>query len=355
MWNRKVTVTISSDDGYVNLLFGYDPQSNITHRIDFEYNSVMGWAGDYGTITLFNLSSDEIKTLQRKEHGSLTVQLSVGYEDESGIDDYLYGVNSHVPNVIFVGSITNAINYKNIPENITHLYCVPQQINQVTQLPLNVSYEVQEGKTFKDALLTLTGFAGLGYRTSGVPDEILNYKFTKSRTFHGTLVEEIAKLCLEFNLSYSIQPSFVEVYPSTVGSVDIVNDIAKQRPPIVVTADKVVGTPVAGIGTLELSMIINASITTGMLVDVTSLITPDGSNPVNGYIPYNAGYLSNIDETAILNGMSNIYQIVSLTHHGSTHSDTFQTDIHGVYGVGSTMSGIEDRWREWCTKAYGIS
>lgn len=356
MWNRQVTVEISSDDNSVNMIFGHNASQDNglpTHRIDFEYHSSMGWAGDYGTITLYNLDRDEIRTLQRKTHGALTIKLSARYEDEGGLSDYLYSSNS-VPSTIFVGSITNTVNYQQPPESITHLYCVPQQVNQVTQIGLgNITFQVSQGQTLRDAIGLLAGMAGLGYKVYGLDEDLLNYKFPKGRAFNSTFIQEVQKLCEEFHLNFSLQPAFIEYYPSSIGSADVVNEIAKQCAPIAVTPGTVIGSPVAGLAHLELSVILNPSINTGMLVDITKLITPDGTDATKSYVAFNAGYMSNINDQVLANAMSSLYQIISLVHHGSTHAQNFQTDITANYGVDNTMGSIEREWREWCAQAYG--
>jgi len=358
MWLRKVSVEVTSDDNSVHMLFGYkstDTPDTPTHRIDFEYHSVMGWAGDYGTITLYNLSSEEIKSLQRKTHGALNIKLSVGYVDSSGISDYMYD-SEDATLTVFVGSITNAVSYKRLPENIVHLYCVPQQVSQVTQISLgDITIGAQAGATLEDAIKLLTSQAGLGYKTSGVSSDLLSYKFSRGRAFHGTFIQEVQKLCAEFNMNFSLQPSFIEFYPSSIASADIVNEIATEREPIVVTPGQVIENPVAGIAILELSMNLNPTIMPGMLIDVSKLISPDGVDTTQNYISYNLGYAGNIDNTVMANGMSSLYQIVSLVHHGSTHAQNFQTDITGNYGVDTTMGAIERNWREWCASAYGDS
>lgn len=115
----------------------------------------------------------------------------------------------------------------------------------------------------------------------------------------------------------------------------------------------VIGNPVAGLGSIEISTVLNASIMAGMVLDISSLLGKNIDNG-NNYVSFNSSYALNIDKTFILDAMSDTYQVLQLTHHGSTHQGNFQTDIYGKYGVNNTMGGNDHKWREWYAKTNGL-
>lgn len=364
MWMRSVGVTITSNDGTYNKVFA-------NHRIDFEYHSTIDGAADFGTITLYNLSDAEIKALQSRKLGLFNVILQAGYFDSdrstsvaaytllnptdakqingsTGIE-ITEGVQNPNP-TIFTGTITNVISYNQIPESIVHLYCVPQQTLQVTAMPTSGT-KVAPNTTLQDAFIALGKTAGLSVKFSGLNDRLKSIKLAKGRVYHKTIVEELQQLCDEYSLSYAIRPTYIEIFAKAFGTPDLVSEIEKDSVPIALEADKVIGVPIATLGQLEVSVMLNTAILPGMILDASALIDPTGQSVGLGYVQYNAGYRANIDATIIDTGMSNTYQVLSVVHHGSTHAQNFQSDIVGIYGVDNTMGGTPD-WRQWCAQAY---
>ncbi|MBI0275405.1 hypothetical protein I6H07_06095 [Hafnia alvei] len=328
------------------------------NRIDFEYYSALGWAGDYGTITLYNLSNDEVKTLQNRKYGDLNVILRAGYDtgqlaNYNTANDTSSGVTT--TNIIFTGVITNVVSYKRTPEHVTHLYCIPDSVLSATNININLG-QINSGMNLKAAMGSMAisaGFSGTYYY--GVSDSVLNFTFKNDRVFHKTFMDEFRQLCQEFHLTFSFQSNFISVYPESVGNGDIILAMSETNKPIILQPQDVIGNPVAGSSTLELSTLLNASIQTGMVIDITKLLGGDGIHPsLDGVINYNMGYQLTIDGTQIANGTSSQYLIKSLVHHGSTHTNEFQTDLQAVYGVNDRMGSIEHNWRDWCTKVYDL-
>jgi hypothetical protein len=347
LWKRQVSLDIADDAGQVRLTFS-------KHRIDFEYQSSIGWANDRCIISIYNLSEDEIKALQSRKSGFLSCTIKAGYKDTTGLVDYL--TNSDAPTqTICVGTITNALSCKIPPDNITKLYIIPENVYKWTKVDINYGIRVNSlitpGDTLERVFQNLGIQVGMSFRYFGIPDEILKYKFNRGRSFHKTLVDELQNLCEEFNLTFCLRPNFVEIYPSNVGSIPSIRDILKDTKTIEITPRMVIGQPVATVSQIALSLNLNASIQSGMIIDVSKLIDPTGSKVGLGYMQYNDGWDLTIDATRVALGLSNTYQIQTLVHHGSTHAPEFQTDIAGVYGVGNSMDLTSD-FKDWYSDAF---
>ncbi|MBG6242995.1 MAG: hypothetical protein EKE20_14755 [Candidatus Symbiopectobacterium sp. Dall1.0] len=354
MWIRHVSVDISGKKDAKNnkVYMNFD-----SHRIDFEYYSSLGWAGDYGTLTIYNLSIEEIRTLQNRKFGSLSVTLYAGYKNDrlpnhNNVSDP--NAPEQATNIIFTGTITNVVGYKRSPEHVVHLYCIPESVIKATNIKMRLD-EVKKGMTLLDALTNMSSNSGFDLHYYSVDKSILKYTFKKERVFHGTFFDEFRQICQEFSLTFSLQSNFISVYPDEFGHGDIVSAMSKYNKPIELKPEHVIGNPIAGIAALELSTYLNASIQPGMVLDITSLLGTSENHDTllsDGVVNYNSGRAMNYIDDNIINGMSSKYYVKSLVHHGSTHSSEFQTDIAAVYGVNDQMGAIDKEWREWCTKAW---
>lgn len=208
MWKRIVNVSIRSEDGASKFQFN-------KHRIDFEYNSTIGWAGDYGTITIYNLSNEEIQSLQSRKNGYLNIQLDAFYGDATGLSEYanpnddyneaLITIDSDNPlSTIFVGSITNVVAYHEMPESVTHLYCVPTQVINATKITTDISPIINKGDRVNDAFSKIAEAYGFVVKFYGVDVDILHTQFKRGKVFHTDLNDALNQLCGMLQLTYSI-------------------------------------------------------------------------------------------------------------------------------------------------------
>ncbi|MDK9366443.1 hypothetical protein [Lelliottia wanjuensis] len=346
VWKRQVSVIVSTNDGKTIL-------NTTNHRIDFEYYSTLGFGGDYGTVTIYNLSENESDALQSREFGYLSIQLNAGYVDSTDLENYQKNINSVTP-LVFDGTITNAVASKEGTEGVTRIHCTPLQVLQWSKMSLTLPgvgfTRFDKDTTLSFALAGLAATVGMTVKYSGVPDEVLNYKFTKGRVLNSTLVDELTHLCNEFNLSFYITPAFVIIYPKQFGSVDTTQLIEDTSKVIKVTPGMLQGDPVATVSSIEMSLLLNTSIMPGMMLDTTGINKEDSKY---NYINFNEGYKNSIDSTIIQTGLSDLYQVETVVHFGSTHTNTYKTDLVGRFGVDTTIGG-NNHWRDWCAKTYGM-
>ena len=152
----------------------------------------------------------------------------------------------------------------------------------------------------------------------------------------------------------------IQIFPDSFGDKDAVNRMSKDREPVKLDVNQVIGNPIAGIATYKLSTFINPSFQPGMILDVSPLIQnnhrnqdntathePDGSIYANGVTSLEGqGIVLNTDQSIFRWAMEDKYFIMEISHHGSTHTIDFQTSITALLGGNTMMGGKEAAWQE---------
>lgn len=365
-WIRKVEIIVSRKD---------DPSRQTVftkHRIDFEVRSLVGWPADTANISLFNLSIDEVKFLQSKAYGDMYIEIRAGYvEDERGVSSG--GVNQHAVDkpsqarievngtlpTIFSGIITNAIGFRRPPEHVTQLFCISRAYGASTDFKQMKSIPAKT--KLIDAIRSMCSDYGFGtIATYGVEDAVMQSVLSRPRTFQDTFLVEFKKLLGEYNLLFTMTTAEIQVFPDTFGDKDAVNRMSKSREPIKLDVNQVIGNPVAGICTYQLSTFLNPSFQPGMILDVSPLIKSSHRNPDNtvsyvddGSIMVNGatsvtgqGLVLNTDQSVFRWLMEDKYFITEIVHHGSTHAQDFQTSATALLGGNTMMGAREAVWQE---------
>ena len=368
-WIRSVELIISrKDDPSKKTIFN-------KHRIDFEVRSTVGWPADTANISLFNLSIDEVKFLQNKSYGDMYIEIRAGYvEDErgvssGGVNQYtdISNKNSNGSNIyitgnlptIFSGVITNAVGFRRPPEHITQLFCISKAYGESTDF---TQMKPIPAKTkLVDAIRSMCDDYGFGtISLFGVDDVIMQTVLPRARTFQDTFLEEFRKLLGEYNLLFTMTTAEIQIFPDLFGDKDAVNRMSKDREPIKLDVNQVIGNPIAGIATYQLSTFINPSFQPGMILDVSPLIQnshrnpdntvtsePDGSIYANGVTSISGqGIVLNTDQSIIRWAMEDKYFIMEVAHNGSTHAADFKTSITALLGGNTMMGGKEAAWQE---------
>lgn len=361
MWLRYVHVIVTNRD---------DPTKKVIfkdHKIDFEVRSTVGWAADTATISLTNLSVGEMKFLQSKEFGQNSIEVRAGYIDKhnsSGSDKSTsVGSVGVVPNytgnesgklqqtnTIFSGVITNAVGFKQPPEHIFTMFCLSNAAfgsSTFTQMR-----DIPNGATLYKAIVSMCEDYGFGTVSQyGVNSDDLNVVLPLGRTFHDTFLNEFSSLLGEHNLNYRITTGEVQIFPDTYADKDAVDRMAKNREPIKLDTNSVIGTPIAGITTLKVDTFINSDIEPGMVLDVSPLMGEELL--INGVVNVqnNSAGTLNYSESVFKYAMTDLYFIQDVVHHGSTHGMTFQTSLACIIGGANAMGGSELSWQN----AYAAS
>lgn len=350
MWIRCVEVIVTQAD---------DPSKQVIfrkHRIDFEMRSTVGWPADTANITLFNLSLDEVKFLQSKNYGDMFIEIRAGYSDQmnstQGVQQRVVTpgqtagitISNGVLPTIFVGVITNAVGYRRPPEHITQLFCISKaygvstDFKQLTAIPPNA--------TLKDAINSMCKDYGFNTISAyGVSEDVLSMKLPRGRVFHDTFLVEFRQLLGEYNMLYTLTTGEVQIFSDAYGDKDAVNRMSKDREPIKLDANSVIGNPVVGICTYNLKTFLNASIQPGMILDVSPLLgeslLANGVTSINGQ-----GIVLNTDQSIFRWAMEDKYFIMEVVHFGSTHGIEFHTAVSAVLGGNTAMGAKETSWQD---------
>lgn len=349
MWMRGVEVIVTrADDPSKQVLFS-------KHRIDFEVRNTIGWSTDTANITLFNLSIEEIKFLQNKNYGELFIEIRAGYLDQlqdTGViqrkvmdgqvtSAIRIGGTQTLP-TLFSGIITNAVGYRRPPEHITQLFCISKAYSDSTTF--KQMRNIPKGSTLRDAIESMC--ADYGYQTIatyGVDGRTLDRVLPNGRVFHDTFLIELQNLLHEYNLQFSLTTGEIQVFPDTYADKDALVRMSKDREPIRLDVNSVIGNPVAGINTYQLKTFLNPSIQPGMIMDVTPLLGEEIL--VNGVTSISGGNrVLNDDQSIFRYAMEDKYFIKESAHFGSTHGMEFQTLVLMELGGNSMMGSKENNW-----------
>lgn len=365
-WMRRVEIIVTKKD---------DPNSKTIfkkHRIDFEIRSTVGWPADTANISLFNLSVAEVKALQSKNYGDMYIEIRAGYnEDPSGassggvqtyLDDNQHQSEARIEvsnnlRTVFSGVITNAIGFRRPPEHITQLFCISKAYGASTNF--KQMRAIEDNTKLIDAIRSMCADYGFGtISTYGVDDKVLQSVLPLGRTFHDTFLIEFRKLLGEYNLLFTVMTGEVQIFPDTFGDKDAVDRMSKQRNPIKLDVNQVIGNPIAGICTYTLSTFLNPSFQPGMILDVSPLIQSTSRNPdntirqnddgsllVNGVTSVNGGIVLNTDQSVFRWAMEDKYFIMEVVHTGSTHTQDFATTLTSILGGNTAMGGKEAAWQ----------
>lgn len=358
-WLRKVRVRITNKD---------DPKQQTifeNHRIDFQVRSTIGWPADTATITIFNLSTDEVKFLQNKNYGNYFIEILGGYVDEAkyGTNNGSKNKNSSMGgvtvtpskaqdsnsvlsggNTLFSGTVTNAVGYRKPPEHITQLFCISSATMGASTFKTMKS--LPRGVTLKQAITSMCNDYGFSTVTQyGLSEDDLNAVLPLGRVFHDTFFNELRLLLGEHNMLFLMTTNEIQILPDTYGNKDAMDLMAKNRAPIKLDANQVIGNPIAGIATYRLNTFLDASIQPGMILDVSPLLGKDilvnGVTSVTGQ-----EMVLNTDQSVFKYAMEDKYVIMEVVHHGSTHGIDYQTSISAILGGNTAMGGNEMVWQD---------
>ena len=361
-WMRRVEVIVTRKD---------DPSKKTifkAHRIDFEVRSTVAWATDTANITIHNLSLEEVKFLQNKNYGDMYIEIRAGYQDQSGVyqttgmtnnkDEKFVndgrntipinnGVSSQKASqelpTLFSGIITNAVGYRRPPEHVTQIFCISKASGIATDF--KQMNPIPPGAKLLDAVKSMT--TDYGYHTLamfGATNEVMETILPRGRVFHNTFMEEFKSLLGEYNLLFTITTSEIQIFPDTFGDKDAINRMSKDRSPIQLDVNQVIGNPIAGISTFRLNTFLNPAILPGMILDVSPLlgneILANGVTSITG-----EGITLNVDKSIFRWVMSDKYFIKEVVHSGSTHATDFYTSISSELGGNTMMGGDESNWQ----------
>lgn len=357
MWARFVQVIVTPRE---------DPKNKKVfkaHKIDFEVRSTIGWAADTATITITNLSVDEMKFLQSKNFGDMDIELRAGYYDQNdlgGIDKsggdpgisvipdtdgtQKGSTTIGTANTIFSGVITNAVGYKRLPEQIFSMFCISKAAFSGTSF--KQMRAIPKGATLRDAITSMCEDYGYGTVSQyGLASEDLQTVLPMGRTFHDTFVKEFTDLLGEHNLSFRITTSEIQIFPDTYADKDAVSRMAKDRAPLKIDVNQVIGTPTAGITTFRLDVVLNSAIQPGMVIDVSPYMGTELL--VNGIVNVqnNAQSTLNYSRSVFKYAMSDFYLIQEVVHHGSAFGQDFMTSVSAIRGGATAMGSNELSWQ----------
>lgn len=357
-WKRAVAIKITraSKDSSESRVFNL-------HRIDLEVHSTVAYSADTANINIYNLSLDQVKFIQDRRFAEMSVEVYAGYYDEAGNlsgSGLEHRGTETIPNgdrpsnrieigvgslpVLFSGVITNAVGFTRVPEHITQLFCISKAYNLATKF--TQMRNIPPGATLSTAISSMCEDYGFNkIVTYGVSGSVYDRVLKRGVTFQDTFLEEFTKLLGQNNLQFSMTTSEIQVFPDTYADKDAITRMLKQREPVKLTSNEVIGNPVVGLSSLKLQTFMNSNIKPGMVIDIAPLL---GSGLfVNGVVSADGGLPLNVDDSVFRYAMTNLYFIDEVIHIGSTHEVGFKTLISGQVGGNTMMGSGETSWNDF--------
>lgn len=350
---REVRVIITNKD---------DPEKKVVfenHRIEFEVRSTIGWPADTANVTLYNLALDEVKFLQDKNFGNWYIEIQAGYADASQVVKSNLGAVQVTSNTrettgkgpkhlmesdtIFSGLITNCIGYRRPPEHVTQLFCISKVSAGATKFQKMRS--IPKGATLKEALISMCQDYGFSKVTQyGLDESDISEVLPRGRVFHDTFMVEFKRLLSEFNMNFTMTTNEIQIFPNTYGRKDAIDRMAKDRIPLHLDANQIIGNPIAGIITLNLTTFLSAAIQPGVVLDASKLLGK--AVLANGVVSVEGGIELNTDDTVFKYSIDEYYQVMEVVHRGDTHGMPFSTTLSAVIGGASAMGLKETSWAD---------
>lgn len=318
------------------------------HRITFEQDVGLAQGLATATIVVYNLADNEQKTLTRadlqatsiedaKNNRSMRkvrVRLFTGYKDEVEIE----GIE---PQLIIEGFVMNATSVKKLPESLTYLYVIAFGSNLLInkfETFTTPGYNAGEKMTLQDVLERLCSGAGYLVESldfNSLPDDMLDQEII-ARTFKNSprgLFETLNELSEEYCFSWGVRAAGLGFYPqlkdSERDSTEF-NYLQENGERFVIDPVKVKGTPIAGMATLEIKHILDATLFPGTVIDVGEINGKSDNNSLGGegIIDYShlgqpVFYTDDVFRYAVFQ----YYMIHRVKHVGDTHGPDWQTTI----------------------------
>lgn len=349
MYKRKLRL-VATDLDSGDLLF-----STTEHRITFEVDIKIAQGMSTSTIVIYNLGDDEVKALQRadlepssegdgtanREPKRVRLQLFAGYEDEVESD-------LTADQLMIEGLIMNATTVKKLPSKLTYLYVIAYGSNILVNKFDSFSVpglNSPNPMTLEDVINRVVKSAGYeSVDFSSVNPEKIGEKTIKdlrgkpiNNTDQGMfgVLDDLAE---QYRFSWGIKAKGVGIYPPLDDSKADSQELnyligeyeSKNKEGLLIDPIKVKGTPIAGMATLEIKHVLDATLFPGILIDVGEVggKQDNDSLPDEGLIDYTAlgksiFYTNDVAKYAVFQ----YYMLWRVVHKGDSHGDEWDTTL----------------------------
>lgn len=334
----------------------------------FTFNTDVGLAQGLGKtrISIYNLGHDTIKALTAGDYepASTGTGTAVKKEDERinpknkvWVKFFVGYADIHTDKdmpLLVDGFVMNATSYRKRPENITHLYILPVASGFMKQ---NFKPFHTYGKTFAMPLHEVltkvcvdTGFepSSIEIRLSeaAANQPVREYVEPNEKT---GLLGALFQLADTYKFTFSQRLGGIGFYPkvddSKAGNSEF-NTYVKEDgkyAPFLVRPELLRGSPVIGVGTIEIPHVLDVSIHPGYVLDTQAIV---GKQPSDTSLP--SGGLSTVDnigdsiyysDDVARYAVLEKYMALRIVHKGDTHGEEWSTTIVGhVPTIGDTAN-----------------
>ena len=320
MFNRKFRLELSGTDA---------PIKSIEElRMDFQYKQHLYMddksnMADTFVLEVYNLSVESFKAMTTNKQ--LDIRFYAGYEDGDKLD------------LVFEGVVTNVTGMRRIPEHITTLWCIPKGLSKAIK---TVSVTTGRGDTVKTMLEKIATSLSLKPTFIGLKDRVdIPYR---GITVEGSGIKRIVDIGKQFYFMPRCEGD--ELRLITLPEEGSIDEITKERKPIVLKADRMRGTPTVSVSKINIPYAFNTDIHTGDIIDTSKLegsknntITGGIGNP-NGLVNLTGVGIGSLhySDTLYKWAIETKYIIMGATHIGSNYTDKYVSNYEcAVYTFNS--------------------
>lgn len=293
------------------------------------------------SVEIYNLSEENSKALTSGDYeigskgnaetlrsaSKVFIRLYAGYQDE-------LLSNGELP-LLLEGVVMNASSRRALPNFITQLFVLPLASSFLRQ-PFT-PFSVPRGTPLRDVLERMCWEAGFENIAFEMPEAILatdmgGAAFEPDPDLYGTL----RKLAKTYSFTFSQKASGIGFYPrldDSAASHNEFNYLQANGEVYQVKPFLLRGAPIVGVSTISFSMVMDAKIFPGWVIDVQDisgtrgdLALPSGGLPEYSSIGAPLYYTDDVAKYAVLPR----YMLKKVIHKIDTHHDMWETAVVGT-------------------------
>lgn len=267
-------------------------------RVDFDIRIIQNYGR--ALFTVYNLNNETIRNISNGERYIRIFTSLHGHEQALG-DEYY---------------ISNAITEKKVPDQLTLLYCVDSGKRDFTDKQISMAVKKP---SLRRTLHQLEREAGTQRRFEfvGFPEGLENQLPAKPTSqWTGSVGDVLSDLGKEYGFTVHQEGQVVKlVYQPTEDNVHLTNQ--GSRTTITLATDNMKSNPKIGVAQLEVESNLDPRFKAGVILDTSKLLTASTGHTFE--------QLTVVDDMVELTAGRSQFNILSVTHKGSTHTKDWTT------------------------------
>ena len=292
-------------------------------RVDFDIRHIDTFSR--GTVTIYNLNEQTIANLiggNNDHYATLKVRLHGG-EEHTIMDSFF---------------ISNMIDEKKIPNNITTLYCYSKIKVDVLEKQVDIPSVIQPSlKNIVDYLMQSAGFEGKVTYNCFAEGATTYLPPRPNTPEHGSVASCLNDLSKEHKFNYYTMPDEIRlVYKPNAKDRDQTN--LDTLPKLLLHTENMRANPKLAPAQLQITSNLDPDIEPSLILDISKLLTAGISTN-----PRVLEVADNFAKDAVAG--YNLYQTLAVQHRGSNYTDQWHTIVSAVSPTEGKQMPVTNWWR----------